>query len=76
MTVLKSVPLIVMSDSEVPGALFHGIKIGAVDFLKRPLDESKVRSMWQHTLHKVKNTKSKQIEFQNNDFRLFVCFRD
>eukprot|EP00210_Caulerpa_lentillifera_P005732 g5480.t1 len=41
-----------MSDVEVPGALFHGIKIGAVDFLKRPLDEAKVRSMWQHTLHK------------------------
>lgn len=58
MNVLKSVPLILMSDSEAPGALFHGIKIGAVDFLKRPLDESKVRSMWQHTLHKVRTQKS------------------
>lgn len=53
MGALKNVPLIVMADSDTPSALFHGLKIGAVDFLKRPLDEAKVRSMWQHTLQKV-----------------------
>lgn len=52
MGALKNVPLIVMADSDTPSALFHGLKIGAVDFLKRPLDEAKVRSMWQHTLQK------------------------
>eukprot|EP00210_Caulerpa_lentillifera_P008312 g7931.t1 len=52
MTVLRSVPLILMLDTDAPGAIFHGLKIGAVDFLKRPLDESKVQSMWTHTLHK------------------------
>lgn len=47
------VPLILMSESEAPGDVLQGIKLGAVDFLKRPLSPLKLRNIWQHAVRRV-----------------------
>lgn len=47
------VPLILMSESEAPGDVLQGIKLGAVDFLKRPLSPLKLRNIWQHAVRRM-----------------------
>lgn len=47
------VPLILMSESEAPGEVLQGIRLGAVDFLKRPLSPLKLRNIWQHTVRRM-----------------------
>ncbi|CAD7697312.1 unnamed protein product [Ostreobium quekettii] len=47
------VPLILMSESEAPCDVLQGIKLGAVDFLKRPLSPLKLRNIWQHAVRRM-----------------------
>ncbi len=45
----KTVPLVLMSESGAPSEVMLGIKLGAVDFLERPLSPLKLKNIWQHT---------------------------
>ncbi|GMH42014.1 hypothetical protein BSKO_09933 [Bryopsis sp. KO-2023] len=53
MAKIANTPLILMSESESTIHVFQGIKLGAVDFLKRPLSDLKLRVIWQHAVRKM-----------------------
>jgi DNA-binding NtrC family response regulator len=44
----KSIPLVLMSESGAPNEVMLGIKLGAVDFLEKPLSPLKLKNIWQH----------------------------
>lgn len=45
----KSIPLVLMSESGTPSEVMLGIKLGAVDFLEKPLSPLKLKNIWQHS---------------------------
>lgn len=66
---ISGIPLILMSESECTTHVFQGIKLGAVDFLKRPLSELKLRVIWQHAVRKVGTS---CFRWKENDFTCFL----
>lgn len=49
-----SLPLVIMGENTSQGQKMAGIKVGAVDFLDKPLSSLKLRNVWQHTVRKVR----------------------
>ncbi|KXZ49302.1 hypothetical protein GPECTOR_22g896 [Gonium pectorale] len=49
----KSIPLVLMSDSGAPSEVMLGIKLGAVDFLDKPLSPLKLKNIWQHLVRRL-----------------------
>lgn len=49
----KKVPLVLMGDNPSPAEVLQGMKLGAVDYLERPLATGKLRCLWQYTVRKM-----------------------
>ncbi|GIL51081.1 hypothetical protein Vafri_7170 [Volvox africanus] len=49
----KSIPLVLMSESGAPNEVMLGIKLGAVDFLEKPLSPLKLKNIWQHSVRRM-----------------------
>ncbi|GFR47485.1 hypothetical protein Agub_g9214 [Astrephomene gubernaculifera] len=49
----KTIPLILMSESGTPNEVMLGIKLGAVDFLEKPLSPLKLKNIWQHFVRRL-----------------------
>lgn len=49
----RSTPLLLMALNPSPEEVLLGIKLGAVDFLEKPLSPLKLRNIWQHTVRKM-----------------------
>ncbi|XP_052881658.1 two-component response regulator-like APRR2 isoform X3 [Gossypium arboreum] len=52
----KDLPTIMTSNIHCIGTMMKCIALGAVEFLKKPLSEDKLRNIWQHVVHKAFNT--------------------
>ncbi|EFJ49799.1 hypothetical protein VOLCADRAFT_89627 [Volvox carteri f. nagariensis] len=50
MQAAKSIPLVLMSECSAPNEVMLGIKLGAVDFLEKPLSPLKLKNIWQHSV--------------------------
>ncbi|KAK9825144.1 hypothetical protein WJX81_004602 [Elliptochloris bilobata] len=49
----SALPLLLMVDALSPySAVMHGIELGAVDVLEKPLSSLKLRNIWQHVVRK------------------------
>ncbi|XP_071726395.1 two-component response regulator-like APRR2 isoform X2 [Rutidosis leptorrhynchoides] len=51
----KDLPTIMISDVDCISTMMRCIALGAVEFLKKPLSEDKLRNIWQHVAHKAFN---------------------
>ncbi|GLC35579.1 hypothetical protein PLESTB_000191300 [Pleodorina starrii] len=49
----KTIPLVLMSESSAPNEVMLGIKLGAVDFLEKPLSPLKLKNIWQHSVRRM-----------------------
>eukprot|EP00878_Enallax_costatus_P005168 GHUV01005431.1.p1 GENE.GHUV01005431.1~~GHUV01005431.1.p1 ORF type:complete len:788 (+),score=342.73 GHUV01005431.1:251-2614(+) len=49
----KGLPCILMAQDPSPQDILAGIKLGAVDFLAKPLCLTKLQNIWQHTVRKM-----------------------
>lgn len=54
----KDLPTIMTSNIHCLSTMMKCIAHGAVEFLRKPLSEDKLRNIWQHVVHKAFNTKS------------------
>ncbi|KAI3717633.1 hypothetical protein L1987_69374 [Smallanthus sonchifolius] len=52
---MKDLPTIITSDVNCISTTMKCIALGAVEFLKKPLSEDKLRNIWQHVAHKAFN---------------------
>ncbi|KAG4206329.1 hypothetical protein ERO13_A03G002500v2 [Gossypium hirsutum] len=52
----KDLPTIMTSNIHCISTMMKCIALGAVEFLKKPLSEDKLRNIWQHVVHKAFNT--------------------
>ncbi|KAI7839234.1 hypothetical protein COHA_006932 [Chlorella ohadii] len=43
-------PVVLMAASPSSSAVLEGVRLGAVDFLERPLSQHKLRTLWQHKI--------------------------
>ncbi|KAG6519868.1 two-component response regulator-like APRR2 [Zingiber officinale] len=65
--IAQDLPTIVISNVQCLNTMMKCIALGAAEFLQKPLSEDKLRSIWQHAVHKAFNAKSlKLIKDQNN----------
>ncbi|KAG2443789.1 hypothetical protein HXX76_002132 [Chlamydomonas incerta] len=55
----KSIPLVLMSESGAPNEVMLGIKLGAVDFLEKPLSPLKLKNIWQHLVRRMLSASAK-----------------
>lgn len=51
----KDVPTIMTSNVHCLSTMMKCIALGAVEFLRKPLSEDKLRNIWQHVVHKAFN---------------------
>ncbi|KIY91602.1 hypothetical protein MNEG_16363, partial [Monoraphidium neglectum] len=51
------VPLVLMGAGCAPGDVVRGVRLGAADFLERPLSGLKLRNLWQHTVRRALNAR-------------------
>ncbi|KAI3825453.1 hypothetical protein L1987_06941 [Smallanthus sonchifolius] len=51
----KDLPTIITSDVNCISTMMKCIALGAVEFLKKPLSEDRLRNIWQHVAHKAFN---------------------
>lgn len=51
--VAKDLPLILMAEKPSSDEVMSGIKLGAAEFLEKPLCPLKLRNIWQHTVRKM-----------------------
>ncbi|GAB4834682.1 Two-component response regulator-like [Ancistrocladus abbreviatus] len=51
----KDLPTIMMSSMHCLNTMMNCIALGAVEFLRKPLSEEKLKNIWQHVLHKAFN---------------------
>jgi DNA-binding response OmpR family regulator len=49
----SNLPLVIMGENTSQDLKIAGIRVGAVDFLEKPLSLLKLRNIWQHTVRKV-----------------------
>ncbi|TXG54349.1 hypothetical protein EZV62_019605 [Acer yangbiense] len=52
----KDLPTIMTSNVHCLSTMMKCIALGAVEFLRKPLSEDKLRNIWQHVVHKAFNT--------------------
>ncbi|KAK9006241.1 hypothetical protein V6N11_035286 [Hibiscus sabdariffa] len=52
----KGLPTLMTSSVHCIGTMMKCIALGAVEFLRKPLSEDKLRDIWQHVVHKAFNT--------------------
>ncbi|KAJ6942949.1 two-component response regulator-like APRR2 isoform X3 [Populus alba x Populus x berolinensis] len=52
----KDLPTIMTSNIHCLNTMMKCIALGAVEFLRKPLSEDKLRNIWQHVVHKAFNT--------------------
>ena len=45
-----------MSDNPSTDDIMCGVKLGAVEVLEKPLSQTKLRTLWQHTVRKASQT--------------------
>lgn len=57
----KHLPTIMTSDMQCLSTMMKCIALGAVEFLKKPLSEDKLRNIWQHVVHKAFNAGGKNL---------------
>lgn len=50
----KGLPFVLMADCASQEQKMDGLRIGAADFLEKPLSSLKLRNIWQHTVRKVR----------------------
>lgn len=58
---VKDLPTIMTSDIHCLSTMMKCIALGAVEFLRKPLSEEKIRNIWQHVVHKAFNAKGKDL---------------
>ncbi|XP_061359671.1 two-component response regulator-like APRR2 isoform X2 [Gastrolobium bilobum] len=51
----KDLPTIMTSNNDCLNTMMKCIALGAVEFLRKPLSEDKLRNIWQHVVHKAFN---------------------
>ncbi|XP_050231116.1 two-component response regulator-like APRR2 isoform X2 [Mercurialis annua] len=51
----KDLPIIMTSNIHCLSTMMKCIALGAVEFLRKPLSEDKLRNIWQHVVHKAFN---------------------
>ncbi|XP_048447527.1 two-component response regulator-like APRR2 [Pyrus x bretschneideri] len=51
----KELPIIMTSNIHCLSTMMKCIALGAVEFLRKPLSEDKLRNIWQHVVHKAFN---------------------
>ncbi|KAJ8754311.1 hypothetical protein K2173_002762 [Erythroxylum novogranatense] len=51
----KDLPTIMTSNIQCLSTMMKCLALGAVEFLKKPISEDKLRNIWQHVVHKVFN---------------------
>lgn len=51
----KDLPTIITSNIHCLSTMMKCIALGAVEFLRKPLSEDKLRNLWQHVVHKAFN---------------------
>ncbi|GLU05453.1 hypothetical protein SLE2022_225540 [Rubroshorea leprosula] len=51
----KDLPTIMISNINCLSTMMKCIALGAVEFLRKPLSEDKLRNLWQHVVHKAFN---------------------
>ncbi|KAJ9135080.1 hypothetical protein P3X46_032299 [Hevea brasiliensis] len=51
----KDMPTIMISNIHCLSTMMKCIALGAVEFLRKPLSEDKLRNIWQHVVHKAFN---------------------
>ena len=49
----EDTPVILMSECSTTGDVLRAVKLGAVDWLDKPLSVLKLRNIWQHSVRKV-----------------------
>jgi hypothetical protein len=49
----EGLPLVLLSANGGTAEVLKGVRVGAVDFLERPLSPLKLRNVWQHVVRKV-----------------------
>ncbi|KAJ0111922.1 hypothetical protein Patl1_01185 [Pistacia atlantica] len=49
----KDLPTIMTSNIHCLSTMMKCIALGAVEFLRKPLSEDKLKNIWQHVVHKV-----------------------
>ena len=47
--------MVIMGENSTQEQKMAGIKVGAVDFMEKPLSALKLRNVWQHTVRKVRS---------------------
>ncbi|XP_039046719.1 two-component response regulator-like APRR2 isoform X1 [Hibiscus syriacus] len=57
----KDLPTIMTSNIHCISTMMKCIALGAVEFLRKPLSEEKLRNLWQHVVHKAFNAAGKDI---------------
>ncbi|KAL8112616.1 hypothetical protein AgCh_020073 [Apium graveolens] len=57
----KDLPTIMTSNMHCLSTTMKCIALGAVEFLRKPLSEEKIKNIWQHVLHKAFNAGGKDI---------------
>lgn len=50
---LEDTPVILMSEGSTTGDVLRAVKLGAVDWLDKPLSVLKLKNIWQHSVRKV-----------------------
>ncbi|EOY24079.1 hypothetical protein QUC31_008580 [Theobroma cacao] len=57
----KDLPTIMTSNIHCISTMMKCIALGAVEFLRKPLSEDKLRNIWQHVVHKAFNAGGKDL---------------
>ncbi|GMJ00269.1 PSEUDO-RESPONSE REGULATOR 2 [Hibiscus trionum] len=57
----KDLPTIMTSNIHCISTMMKCIALGAVEFLRKPLSEEKLRNIWQHVVHKAFNASGKDL---------------
>ncbi|XP_022757666.1 two-component response regulator-like APRR2 isoform X2 [Durio zibethinus] len=57
----KGLPTIMTSNIHCISTMMKCIALGAVEFLRKPLCEDKLRNIWQHVVHKAFNAKGNDL---------------
>ncbi|KAL4385244.1 hypothetical protein GQ457_15G008640 [Hibiscus cannabinus] len=57
----KDLPTIMTSNIHCISTMMKCIALGAVEFLRKPLSEEKLRNIWQHVVHKAFNAAGKDL---------------
>ncbi|KAM5573287.1 two-component response regulator-like APRR2 [Rosa sericea] len=57
----KDLPIIMTSNIHCLNTMMKCIALGAVEFLRKPLGEDKLRNIWQHVVHKAFNAGGKTV---------------